>query len=655
MTHARGSFGAWWGLTGCRRRLLGWLLLGWCLWQLPLAHAKTDVQPLLLSRAQSTVIVGGETVRSDIQLPYHWDNANPGQRGEAIFDFTFALERVPDDVWGIFLPALGNAYEIWLNGTLLQRHGSMVRDHGDQQVYNGTDSARVPRYVSIDAGHLRTVNQIRVHIRADVGRRGGLAPLLIGPQDVVYPVYQRAYRWRVTGSVGVVAFSLVVGLTALALWSSHAGLRRAGRVGRDPLYLFAAVAQLFWAVYVGDVLVEDPPFPWPWWGMLQTLALGVWGSSMALACMELADWRRQPGALRFRWALWGLMLLCPASAWWSLGQGRPLALTVWYSVFGVSLLGFVLVFLWSSLRQFRVEQRIVAVAGLVNIAVALRDLYVFRFDPTYAANSWVRYSSVLFGLAMGYVVVLRFRATSQQLQDLLTNLAQRVSDREQALRESYARLESLARQQERTAERSRILRNMHDGVGAHISSAMRQLQAGGNGPPRPGHDEVMRTLRDAMDQLKLSIDAIHLVPGDVTALLANLRYRLGPRFQAMGIELQWDVDLLPLCPQMDAGAMSELQFILFEALSNVLQHAHAQVLRIEGHAPPDGPILVRVIDDGCGFDPQTSARRGLAGQRERAAAIGARLRMESQPGRTVVEVQLEVESPDAGVVPAWRG
>lgn len=52
-----------------------------------------------------------------------------------------------------------------------------------------------------------------------------------------------------------------------------------------------------------------------------------------------------------------------------------------------------------------------------------------------------------------------------------------------------------------------------------------------------------------------------------------MRYRMGPRFAGMGIELQWDVDLLPICEKLDGSAMSELQFMLFEALSNVLQHA----------------------------------------------------------------------------------
>jgi signal transduction histidine kinase len=213
----------------------------------------------------------------------------------------------------------------------------------------------------------------------------------------------------------------------------------------------------------------------------------------------------------------------------------------------------------------------------------------------------------------------------------------------QEVLDSRKTLEHLARSQERMAERGRILRNMHDGVGAHISSAMRQLQMEGTGYAPAGRSEVLQTLRDGLDHLKLSIDAIHLAPGDVTALLANMRYRMGPRFAGMGIELQWDVDLLPVCEKLDASAMSELQFMLFEALSNVLQHAKAHVLRVEGHAPQGaGKVFVRLVDDGCGFDPTTSTRNGLASMRDRALSIGARLHITSVPGNTVVEIQLDV-------------
>ncbi|MES2949737.1 MAG: hypothetical protein V4858_14435 [Pseudomonadota bacterium] len=279
----------------------------------------------------------------------------------------------------------------------------------------------------------------------------------------------------------------------------------------------------------------------------------------------------------------------------------------------------------------------------ISVSYGAASLLGYQFPQLYQLEYATAFNMVCTG---GLVSVLFLFALT--FDHISSGAVQEVLD-------SRKELEHLARMQERMAERGRILRNMHDGVGSHISSAMRQLQADGDIREIAARDEVLQTLRDGLDQLKLSIDAIHLAPGDVTALLANMRYRLGPRFAGMGIDLQWDVDLLPVCKKLDASAMTELQFMLFEALSNVLQHAKAQVLRVEGHArvsdpraPMDGgttavdQIFVRLVDDGCGFDPAVASRNGLASMRERALAIGAQLQISSAPGRTVVQIQLSV-------------
>ncbi|MEO8022731.1 ATP-binding protein, partial [Polaromonas sp.] len=184
------------------------------------------------------------------------------------------------------------------------------------------------------------------------------------------------------------------------------------------------------------------------------------------------------------------------------------------------------------------------------------------------------------------------------------------------------------------SERTRILRDMHDGVGAHLSAAIRQLQSG-----KASSEDVLQTLRYTLDQLKLSIDAMHLLPGDISSLLANLRYRLEPRFAASDIELQWVVGSLEPVARMDANAMRQLQFMVFEALSNVLQHSHATTLTIEAEMAGSG-VCLRVVDNGRGFDAAAPPRKGLLAMRERATAIGVSIAIESRPGRTAVEIRI---------------
>jgi DNA-binding NarL/FixJ family response regulator len=76
-----------------------------------------------------------------------------------------------------------------------------------------------------------------------------------------------------------------------------------------------------------------------------------------------------------------------------------------------------------------------------------------------------------------------------------------------------------------------------------------------------------------------------------------------------------------------------------EALHNVEKHAQARRVRVELEFRPDeSAVLLRVIDDGRGFDaervrPSPDGGFGLAGMRERARLVGGTLEVESAPGR----------------------
>ena len=81
--------------------------------------------------------------------------------------------------------------------------------------------------------------------------------------------------------------------------------------------------------------------------------------------------------------------------------------------------------------------------------------------------------------------------------------------------------------------------------------------------------------------------------------------------------------------------------ILQECLTNALRHGAAR--RIDVALVRDGAALVlRVQDDGVGFDPATvQGGFGLLGMRERAAALGIALTIASAPGQgTRVEARL---------------
>jgi signal transduction histidine kinase len=575
-----------------------------------------------------------------VNLPYNWDIKNNGQRGEAVFEMPFTLLELPLEPWGVFLPSVGNAYDIWLNGTLLQRQGDLVHP-------NGADYSKVPRFVVIAPHLLRESNVLKVHIRVDAERRGGLSELYIGPQTEAHAAYMRSYNWRGNGSLVVVVFSLAVGLLSLSLWATQVDFLNPQGPRRDPLYLFAAMAELCWTLAVGDALVEMPPLPWPWWSAVPAAGAAAWACNIQLLSIEVAGWRNLPFVSWLRYWLMALIALSAVLPLWAAGGEEPVALMAWHTALAVTFLGFGGLFLWRAIGSTNWAHRLVAAALLLNLLVGIWDLCNFRIFPSFPDNSLLRFSSLLFGLSLACIVIVRFKNANRDASNMLTTLSARVAAKESDLRASYEMLEIQAREQERIAERGRILRDMHDGVGSHISLAIRQLQSDGHLSATSGHTEVLHTLRDALDQLKLTIDAINLPRGDITALLANLRYRQEPRLASVGISLVWCVDLLPVDNRLDFTDMRHLQFMLFEALSNVVQHAKAKVLRIEANMQHQGQDTtqlcrcIRVVDDGQGFDVASTQRKGLDAMRERAVAIGAQLSISSRPGCTVVQIQFD--------------
>jgi signal transduction histidine kinase len=71
-----------------------------------------------------------------------------------------------------------------------------------------------------------------------------------------------------------------------------------------------------------------------------------------------------------------------------------------------------------------------------------------------------------------------------------------------------------------------------------------------------------------------------------------------------------------------------------EALNNVVRHARASQAMVRLRRFPPASVELHISDDGRGFDPASVPpdHLGLDIMRERAEAIGATLKIDSQPG-----------------------
>ncbi|WP_374318420.1 sensor histidine kinase [Aquabacterium sp.] len=117
---------------------------------------------------------------------------------------------------------------------------------------------------------------------------------------------------------------------------------------------------------------------------------------------------------------------------------------------------------------------------------------------------------------------------------------------------------------------------------------------------------------------------------DPVLILGSLRFRLAPRLQAAGVQLDWRVtgEVAPQ-PWLDAPNALHLLRIVQEALTNAVRHGRAT--RVQLMVEPLGQgVQVSLIDNGTGFDVQAaSSGCGLNSMHRRAQMLGATLRIES--------------------------
>jgi PAS domain S-box-containing protein len=109
--------------------------------------------------------------------------------------------------------------------------------------------------------------------------------------------------------------------------------------------------------------------------------------------------------------------------------------------------------------------------------------------------------------------------------------------------------------------------------------------------------------------------------------------------------------------RLDPVVETALFRVAQQALANVVDHAEATHVLVAIECTARGVVL-RVSDDGCGFDPDhvqvlaDIAHFGLIAMRERVEALGGRFRVTTGPGRgTVVEARLPLTDPTEGLGP----
>jgi signal transduction histidine kinase len=212
------------------------------------------------------------------------------------------------------------------------------------------------------------------------------------------------------------------------------------------------------------------------------------------------------------------------------------------------------------------------------------------------------------------------------LGDMNQTLETRIAEARDELAASESRRQALEVDRAIVGERERMMREMHDGIGSNLVTALaiaeKQQQ-----PP-----STIKTLRRAVADLKITVDSLEPVKGDLVALIGNLRHRMAHDLKAAGLTSKWEVGHCDPITWLDASNALHVLRIFQEAISNVIAHSGATILRIGCHEEMRegvAGVLTFVADNGCGIDPAPLSQggRGLSNMRSRAESLYGHIAM----------------------------
>lgn len=352
-------------------------------------------------------------------------------------------------------------------------------------------------------------------------------------------------------------------------------------------------------------------------------------AAAAVSVNAFAGWRP-----REAWAAGGCFALAFAVVTGAVLTGAgALAVTPWLDAVTLTLLSG-----YGALALLRMRRTApgpaIRVLALLLVGLASIAFDLFLFPPP---SRFVLQASVLapplttFGIL--FEIALQGRRLNQEAEGARSDLERQVLEQDASL----LRSSQLLRHQERLiavdAERQRLLRDMHDGVGGVLTHLL--LDVRGN---RLTPDEIEEGLQAAVDDLRNMASAIDAGDEPLDEALAMFRERMAGRLARSGVAFDYRSALPVPAPSLDVRRLLSLYRLLQEGVANSLRHAAAT--RIELTAEMDGRDTIRIglADDGAGFEPTAAAGspgegRGLANMRRRATQMGGELSIESAPGQ----------------------
>lgn len=551
------------------------------------------------------------------------------------FSATFVRPREEAGrAWAVLLPRFTNGVEVSVNGVV-------VHDSRRDPAANRPDR-NTPQIADIPAPILRDgVNDLSIRLFVWGPIPGFLDRIWVGPDEVLRPYFDLRTMLFVTLPVVFSAWQAILAVILGIMWV----MRR-----HEPAYgvLAAAMATGFLQAFLQTPMGETPLSRF---NAIVISSAPLESALVVTFTLLLAGWK---------WRRWWLALFIPGILL-ALGGviGGPSTTRTLFPLLAVPTIGLSLLIMGfvtahSALRHRNVVTFLLGCAITIMFTCWIVDLLsVFQILPNRIFTSRLSYSAML--VAIGAGLTWRFARALNEVDSFAGRLVNRVREAEERLRASFAREEERARAAALSRERTRLMRDLHDGLGGQLVSIVALSERAEAGGP------IGEAARAALRDLRVVIDSMDDIGGDLMLALASWRERAMAQLRPHEIALDFRIltpQGLPVHPELRPWHVLQVVRILDEAVTNAVKHSGARriIVSIETTEEADGPRgRITIEDDGKGFElvagdggfASHQGGRGLRNMQSRAARCGAELGVSSGTGGTRVRLTLPHYFPDS--------
>lgn len=563
-----------------------------------------------------------------ITLPDQWQHRWPTHDGAVWYRIDWQLDCIdPATPIALALHSIVLAGEVYINQDLIWR---------DQHLQEPLSrSWNLPRYTLLPASALHPgLNHIWVRVHGLAAQTPGMGHIRLGEPAVVHAWYA-TQQWNMRTMVMVnLVVSCVLGVLFLCAWL----LRR-----RHTEYGWYAFNCLCWVLFTANILATEAwPFP-------DTMAMARANLLLfMLFCSSYCIFTWRFGGQHFprlERALWSLTSVSCALAIFAPTPWLSNQLFLLVPLYVLIALANTLQFPFHAWRTRKPVHGVYAACLLLFMLAGLHDAVALH--QAWPLPPLTPYSALLTMLALSVVLAREMARTMQRIENFNLELTDTVTQACDELGDTLEREHQLALRHSRLEERMQLSHDLHDSLGGSLVRSIAYVEQAGQPLANAQVLSMLKLMRDDLRQLiDHSANAGTEVPPTPGAWAAPLRHRFIGLFDALDIHSDW---LIPAHWQQRPSALQCLGLtrVVEEALTNVIKHSRATQVRIELLQPQPHQLLLRVRDNGVGFDVpgmQHSLGVGMRSMRARLERFHGALQIQSAPGATVLEASVQLQA-----------